>query len=82
MAAAAAASVPLRHPSSACQTNPTDAHTHAAHTAVQRLLAQKAAITNWNEMAASNNIAGWDVNTPTCIWSGVTCGAGGEVVML
>ena len=37
------------------------------------LLAQKARITNWEEFQASNNITGWDLLTPVCSWTGVTC---------
>lgn len=53
-----------------------------ARCAVQRLLAQKEAIINWAEFAASNNITGWQDGTPVCSWTGVTCGVGGDVLSL
>lgn len=46
--------------------------------AVAGLLAQKAAITNWDEFAAANNVTGWDEADAdaVCDWTGVGCSAG------
>ena len=47
----------------------------APHTAVDALLAQRAAITNWDAFAAANNVSGWQRDVPLCTWTGVTCDA-------
>ncbi|KAL4423124.1 hypothetical protein ABPG77_004807 [Micractinium sp. CCAP 211/92] len=49
---------------------------------VQALLAQKAAISNWREFAASKNLTGWDAATPVCEWGGVTCSEEGAVITI
>ncbi|KAL4857927.1 Serine/threonine-protein kinase CTR1 [Chlorella vulgaris] len=40
---------------------------------VEYLLAQRNAITNWEAFAFANKISGWDLNTPVCEWTGITC---------
>lgn len=37
------------------------------------LLAQKAAIVNWQEYSSANNITGWDESEAVCTWIGITC---------
>lgn len=48
-----------------------------AQTDKERLLAQRDAITNWDQFAAANSIQGWDRFTDPCSgWTGITCAAG------
>jgi len=47
--------------------------------AVQALLAQKAAITNWAEFSKKNNITGWNESVPVCNWTRVTCTEQGSI---
>lgn len=49
--------------------------------AEQRLLAQRYAVTNWDEYYAANNYVGWvDDNTvPVCTWTGVYCNPSGAI---
>lgn len=49
-----------------------------------RLIAQRNAITNWEEYAAANNITGWvtDNSVPVCLWTGVTCNPEGRIEAL
>lgn len=51
-----------------------------ASAAVQALLAQKAAIRNWQEFARGKNLTGWDAATPVCTWSGVSCSGKGAIL--
>ncbi|KAL4458293.1 hypothetical protein ABPG75_013158 [Micractinium tetrahymenae] len=52
----------------------------ASDTDVQALVAQKAAVSNWQEFASSNNISGWDAGTPVCKWKGIGCSAKGAIL--
>lgn len=46
---------------------------------MQALLAQKAAIRNWQEFASGKNLTGWDTATPVCKWGGVSCSKQGAI---
>jgi hypothetical protein len=57
----------------------TLAHVPAGETL---LLAQRAAITNWDAFAAGNGITGWQAGTSYCGWTGIVCGSSGDVTEL
>ncbi|PSC69547.1 5-oxoprolinase isoform B [Micractinium conductrix] len=44
------------------------------------LLAQKQAITNWEDFAQGNNITGWNASVDVCTWSRVQCSNNSRVV--
>ena len=49
---------------------------------VTSLLAQRAAITNWDQYAAANNVSGWSAGSSPCEgWGGVACLAGAVVAV-
>ncbi len=41
--------------------------------AVPWLLAQRDAISNWEEFSSRINILGWDKTTPLCNWTCIEC---------
>jgi hypothetical protein len=43
------------------------------------LLRLRGSIENWDEVAASRGLVGWNVSLPTCVWSGVQCDERGRV---
>lgn len=78
---AAAAGTP-RQTRTRAQGGAADPSVPSPRLAAQRLLAQRAAISNWAEFAAANSFNGWQAGTDACGRTGVTCGAGGEVQAL
>lgn len=59
-------------------------HVPCAPFAVTALLAQRDAITNWDQFAVANNISGWTLESAAsvCSWTGVSCNGAGEVSRL
>lgn len=48
-------------------------------TARQVLLSQKAAFSNWDRFAATNNFTGWDATMPVCDWTSISCDYNGTI---
>ena len=45
----------------------------------EALLALRNASTNWPQYSAAESIDGWSLDTPVCMWTGVTCSEDGRV---
>jgi len=73
-AAAAACTVAAACAVPPCHCLPTSFRGWAPGSAEEKLLAQKAAITNWAAWSEANDVVGWDESTPVCQWTGVSCG--------
>ena len=54
----------------------------AAHRAVAALLAQKQAITNWDNVTSSLGLTGWNSSVPVCEWYGIACSESGAIISL
>lgn len=46
------------------------------------LLAQRAAIVNFDAWAGANGIQGWREGDPVCSWGGIACDAAGNVLQM